>query len=178
MSGPLIAPKPRPWSMVNSEAKSADLLSDGSSPINSTGNTPDSADTLDSSESSLEKRVTKDVKLKRGGESQRTDPSRSLVAYILLFYFFLCCTPYAFLVFVRKAFWNAATPSSCSATRYISFFYLFLFSHVAPHLWNCRLDGDRFQATSDKPGRPSDDVVRRRDSNYNCSETEDAHISR
>jgi hypothetical protein len=74
MSGPLIAPKPRPWSMVNSEAKSADLLSDGSSPINSTGNTPDSADTLDSSESSLEKRVTKDVKLKRGGESQRTDP--------------------------------------------------------------------------------------------------------
>jgi hypothetical protein len=58
------------------------------------------------------------------------------------------------------------------------FFYLFLFSHVAPHLWNCRLDGDRFQATSDKPGRPSDDVVRRRDSNYNCSETEDAHISR
>jgi hypothetical protein len=36
----------------------------------------------------------------------------------------------------------------------------------------------RYKATSDKPGRPSDDVVRRRDSNYNCSETEDAHISR
>jgi hypothetical protein len=142
MSGPLIAPKPRPWSMVNSEAKSADLLSDGSSPINSTGNTPDSADTLDSSESSLEKRVTKDVKLKRGGILERGD-TKFLQRYKVHF-----------------------------------FFYLFLFSHVAPHLWNCRLDGDRFQATSDKPGRPSDDVVRRRDSNYNCSETEDAHISR
>jgi Ran GTPase-activating protein (RanGAP) involved in mRNA processing and transport len=114
MSGPLIAPKPRPWSMVNSEAKSADLLSDGSSPINSTGNTPDSADTLDSSESSLEKRVTKDVKLKRGGILERGD------------------------------------------TKFLQ----------------------RYKATSDKPGRPSDDVVRRRDSNYNCSETEDAHISR
>lgn len=69
-SGPTIAPKPRPWSMVNSEAKSGDLslLSDGSSPNNSTGNTPDSAETLDSSESSLEKRVAKEVKLKRGGE--------------------------------------------------------------------------------------------------------------
>lgn len=55
--------------MVNSDGKSTDLslLSDGSSPNNSTGNTPDSAEALDSSESSLERRLNKDVKLKRGG---------------------------------------------------------------------------------------------------------------
>lgn len=68
---PAIAPKPRPWSMVNSEAKSGDLslLSDGSSPNNSTGNTPDSAEALDSSESSsIDRRIAKDIKLKRGGK--------------------------------------------------------------------------------------------------------------
>lgn len=70
-SCPTIAPKPRPWSMVSSEAKSTDLslMSDSSSPINSTGNTPDSAEALDSSESSsIDRRITKDLKLKKGGE--------------------------------------------------------------------------------------------------------------
>lgn len=56
--------------MVNSEAKTGDLLSDGTSPANSTGNTPDSGDALESPESSsVEKRIGKDVKLKRGGKS-------------------------------------------------------------------------------------------------------------
>lgn len=71
-SCPIIAPKPRPWSMVNSnsDGKTTDLslLSDGSSPNNSTGNTPDSAEALDSSESSsIDRKLLKDVKLKRGG---------------------------------------------------------------------------------------------------------------
>lgn len=55
----------------NSDGKSTDLslLSDGSSPNNSTGNTPDSAEALDSSESSsIDRRLMKDVKLKRGGK--------------------------------------------------------------------------------------------------------------
>lgn len=67
--------------MVNSEAKSGDLslLSDGSSPNNSTGNTPDSAEALDSSESSsIDRRIAKDIKLKRGGEP------------IFLFFFSVC----------------------------------------------------------------------------------------
>ncbi|KAB0792496.1 hypothetical protein PPYR_14455 [Photinus pyralis] len=67
-SAPPIAPKPRPWSMVNSEPRSTDLslLSDGSSPVNSTGNTPDSGDALDSSESSsIDRRITKENKLKK-----------------------------------------------------------------------------------------------------------------
>ncbi|RZB38608.1 hypothetical protein BDFB_010021 [Asbolus verrucosus] len=83
-SGLLIAPKPRPWSMVNSEAKTADLslLSDGSSPVNSTGNTPDSAETLDSSESSLEKRITKEIKLKRGGILQNYLPERGDLKFL------------------------------------------------------------------------------------------------
>lgn len=72
-SCPAIAPKPRPWSMVNSnsEGKTTDLtlLSDGSSPNNSTGNTPDSAEALDSSESSsIDRRLVKDIKLRRSGE--------------------------------------------------------------------------------------------------------------
>lgn len=56
--------------MVNSEAKTGDLLSDGTSPVNSTGNTPDSVDALESPESSsLDRAVGKDdVKLKRGGK--------------------------------------------------------------------------------------------------------------
>lgn len=55
--------------MVNSEAKTNDLLSDGTSPANSTGNTPDSGDALESPESSsVEGRIAKDVKLKRGGK--------------------------------------------------------------------------------------------------------------
>ncbi|KAG5893782.1 hypothetical protein JTB14_005447 [Gonioctena quinquepunctata] len=68
---PTIAPKPRPWSMVNSDAKSGDLLSDGSSPNNSTGNTPDSAEALDSSESSsIDRKLVKDIKLKRTGDTE------------------------------------------------------------------------------------------------------------
>ncbi|XP_066256338.1 F-actin-uncapping protein LRRC16A isoform X2 [Euwallacea similis] len=66
---PAISQKQRPWSMVtNTDSKSTDLslLSDGSSPNNSTGNTPDSAEALDSSESSsIDRRLSKDVKLKR-----------------------------------------------------------------------------------------------------------------
>ncbi|XP_011304218.1 leucine-rich repeat-containing protein 16A isoform X1 [Fopius arisanus] len=48
---PAIAPKPRPWSM-NTDRKSGEfnnLLSDGSSPNTSAGNTPDSGDALDES---------------------------------------------------------------------------------------------------------------------------------
>lgn len=69
-STPIILPKPRPWSMVNSEAKTGDLLSDGTSPVTSTGNTPDSVDALESPESSsLDTANGKnDVKLKRGGK--------------------------------------------------------------------------------------------------------------
>lgn len=68
-AAPIIAPKPRPWSMVNSEGKAAELLlSDGSSPITSTGNTPDSVDALDSSESSIDKRISKDLKAKKSGK--------------------------------------------------------------------------------------------------------------
>lgn len=68
-STPVIAAKQRPWSMVNSEAKTGDLLSDGTSPANSTGNTPDSAEALDSPEASaIDKRIAKEVKLKRGGK--------------------------------------------------------------------------------------------------------------
>lgn len=47
---PPTAPKPRPWSMAGSDRKSGEfnsLLSDGSSPTNSTGNTPESGDALD-----------------------------------------------------------------------------------------------------------------------------------
>lgn len=68
---PAVAQKPRPWSMVNnSDAKNTELslLSDGSSPNNSTGNTPDSAEALDSSESSsIDRRLAKEIKLKRTG---------------------------------------------------------------------------------------------------------------
>ncbi|KAF7282259.1 hypothetical protein GWI33_002980, partial [Rhynchophorus ferrugineus] len=77
---PAIAQKPRPWSMVNNtESKSADLslLSDGSSPNNSTGNTPDSAEALDSSESSsIDRKIAKDIKLKRSGILQSYFPDR------------------------------------------------------------------------------------------------------
>lgn len=55
----------------NSDGKTGDLtlLSDGSSPNNSTGNTPDSAEALDSSESSsIDRRLVKDVKIRRSGE--------------------------------------------------------------------------------------------------------------
>lgn len=70
-TGPSVAPKPRPWSMVNSEGgKSSELLlSDGSSPVTSTGNTPDSVDALDSSESSsIDRRIAKDLKAKKTGK--------------------------------------------------------------------------------------------------------------
>lgn len=69
-STPTPTVKQRPWSMVSSEHKSGDLslLSDGTSPITSTGNTPDSGDALDSSESSsIDKRITKDLKAKKTG---------------------------------------------------------------------------------------------------------------
>lgn len=71
-STPTPTVKQRPWSMVSSEHKSGDLslLSDGTSPITSTGNTPDSGDALDSSESSsIDKRITKDLKAKKTGTS-------------------------------------------------------------------------------------------------------------
>uniref|UniRef100_V9IKF3 Uncharacterized protein n=2 Tax=Apis TaxID=7459 RepID=V9IKF3_APICE len=47
---PITAPKPRPWSMAT-DRKSGEfnLLSDGSSPNTSAGNTPDSGDALDES---------------------------------------------------------------------------------------------------------------------------------
>lgn len=69
-AAPSVAPKPRPWSMVNSEGKSSEiLLSDGSSPITSTGNTPDSVDALDSSESSsIDRRISKEIKSKKTGK--------------------------------------------------------------------------------------------------------------
>lgn len=54
--------------VTNTEAKTTDLslLSDGSSPNNSTGNTPDSAEALDSSESSsIDRRLGKELKLKK-----------------------------------------------------------------------------------------------------------------
>lgn len=90
--------------MVNSEAKTADLslLSDGSSPINSTGNTPDSAETLDSSESSLEKRVAKEIKLKRGGKCSLLIFFSNLMLIFSFFYFPFCCP--VFFAFVWKAF--------------------------------------------------------------------------
>lgn len=56
--------------MVNAEHKSGDLslMSDSSSPLTSTGNTPDSCDALDSSESSaVDKRTVKDAKTKKTG---------------------------------------------------------------------------------------------------------------
>lgn len=60
---PVSSSKPRPWSM-SSDRKSGEfsLLSDGSSPNTSTGNTPDSGDALDeiSSESS-ERRSVRDM---------------------------------------------------------------------------------------------------------------------
>lgn len=62
---PATAPKPRPWSMINNSDKQGsgdNLLSDGSSPIHSTGNTPDSGDTLDSDTSSIDRKLTKDKK--------------------------------------------------------------------------------------------------------------------
>uniref|UniRef100_A0AAR5PNY7 CARMIL pleckstrin homology domain-containing protein n=1 Tax=Dendroctonus ponderosae TaxID=77166 RepID=A0AAR5PNY7_DENPD len=78
---PAVAQKPRPWSMVtNSEAKTTELslLSDGSSPNNSTGNTPDSAEALDSSESSsIDRRLAKEIKLKRTGLLHSYFPDRS-----------------------------------------------------------------------------------------------------
>ncbi|XP_018333810.1 F-actin-uncapping protein LRRC16A [Agrilus planipennis] len=53
--------KPRPWSMVNAEQRNDNLLSDGSSPINSTENTPDSGEALDCSElPSLGRRTSQD----------------------------------------------------------------------------------------------------------------------
>lgn len=51
IQAPATAPKPRPWSMTN-DRKSGEfnnLLSDGSSPNTSAGNTPDSGDALDES---------------------------------------------------------------------------------------------------------------------------------
>ncbi|XP_043269676.1 F-actin-uncapping protein LRRC16A isoform X2 [Venturia canescens] len=51
VQAPVTAPKPRPWSMTN-DRKSGEfnnLLSDGSSPNTSAGNTPDSGDALDES---------------------------------------------------------------------------------------------------------------------------------
>ncbi|KAK4872636.1 hypothetical protein RN001_014665 [Aquatica leii] len=82
--GPPIAPKPRPWSMVNSEPRSGDLslLSDGSSPVNSTGNTPDSGDALDSSESSsIDRRIAKENKAKKSA-FQSYLPDRSDFKFI------------------------------------------------------------------------------------------------
>ncbi|CAG9816136.1 unnamed protein product [Phaedon cochleariae] len=117
---PIVASKPRPWSMVNSDAKSGDsgLLSDGSSPNNSTGNTPDSADALDSSESSsIDRRLAKDVKVKRTGILQHYFPDRGDFKFL-----------------------------------------------------------SRYKGTN-KQGNTMNNVERR-DSNYNCRETEDAHISR
>nr|XP_022912883.1 F-actin-uncapping protein LRRC16A isoform X2 [Onthophagus taurus] len=74
-STPTPSTKQRPWSMVSSEQhKSGDLLSDGSSPITSTGNTPDSGDALDSSESSIDKRI--DLKAKKTGLLQSYFPER------------------------------------------------------------------------------------------------------
>lgn len=85
-STPVIAPKQRPWSMVTSEAKTGDLLSDGTSPVNSSGNTPDSADALESPESSsIDRRITKEVKLKRGGMCV---VQHFLYFCLFLFYFF------------------------------------------------------------------------------------------
>lgn len=51
---PPTAPKPRPWSMTSSDRKSGEfsLTSDGSSPVTSQGNTPDSGDALDEGEMS------------------------------------------------------------------------------------------------------------------------------
>ncbi|XP_057660068.1 F-actin-uncapping protein LRRC16A isoform X1 [Diorhabda carinulata] len=118
-----IVSKPRPWSMVNSEGKSSDLglLSDGSSPNNSTGNTPDSAEALDSSESSsIDRRLAKEMKLKRTSGLQTYFPDRGD----------------------------------------LSFF-------------------SRYKAiTSKKEQSANNSVGTRRDSNYNCRETEDAHIGR
>ncbi|KAL1518277.1 hypothetical protein ABEB36_001921 [Hypothenemus hampei] len=78
---PAVAQKPRPWSMVtNSDQKSGELnlLSDGTSPNNSTGNTPDSAEALDCPESSAsdKKLPGKDVKLKRSGILHSYFPER------------------------------------------------------------------------------------------------------
>ncbi|XP_060521026.1 F-actin-uncapping protein LRRC16A isoform X2 [Cylas formicarius] len=116
---PAVAPKPRPWSMVNSEAKSGDLLSDGSSPNNSTGNTPDSAEALDSSESSsIDRRISKDIKLKRGGILQNYFPERGDFKFL-----------------------------------------------------------SRYKGITCKQGQSSNSTERR-DNNFNCRDTEDAHISR
>lgn len=85
--------------MVNSEAKTGDLLSDGTSPSNSTENTPDSGDALESPESSssVDKRIGKDVKLKRGGKSW-------VFLFLLLFFvgfyvFLLTLHVFAFVLF-------------------------------------------------------------------------------
>nr|XP_023024105.1 F-actin-uncapping protein LRRC16A isoform X1 [Leptinotarsa decemlineata] len=119
---PATAPKQRPWSMVNSEAKSGDLglLSDGSSPNNSTGNTPDSAEALDSSESSsIDRRLAKDIKLKRTGILQNYFPDRGDFKFL-----------------------------------------------------------SRYKETIKRQEHAVNNVETRRDTNYNCRETEDAHISR
>lgn len=79
--------------MVNSEAKTGDLLSDGTSPANSTGNTPDSGDALESPEStSVEKRIAKDVKLKRGGKRRKLNFCLcfTYAFRFLLIYFYFC----------------------------------------------------------------------------------------
>lgn len=59
---PPTAPKPRPWSMAGSDRKSGEfsLTSDGSSPVTSTGNTPDSGDALEEAEIS-DRRSVRDM---------------------------------------------------------------------------------------------------------------------
>lgn len=99
--------------MVNSEAKTSDLLSDGTSPANSTGNTPDSGDALESPD---EKRITKDVKLKRGG--------KSLLAFNFAFAFRFLLIYFVLLkVFCRITLLTVVTSDFCLKIR-----YLFLFS--------------------------------------------------
>ncbi|XP_019870285.2 F-actin-uncapping protein LRRC16A isoform X1 [Aethina tumida] len=124
--GSKLAAKQRPWSMVNSEAKTGggtdlSLLSDGSSPNNSTGNTPDSAEALDSSESSsIDRRIGKDIKLKRAGILTSYFPDRG---------------DYKFL------------------SRY------------------------KATVTNKQDQAPSANAIRR-DNNFNCRDTEDAHVGR
>ncbi|XP_017768426.1 PREDICTED: F-actin-uncapping protein LRRC16A isoform X2 [Nicrophorus vespilloides] len=125
-TGPAIAPKPRPWSMVNAEHhKSGDtLLSDGSSPAQSTGNTPDSGDALDgggSESSSIDRKIVKDLKAKKAGLLQSYFP-------------------------VREDF------------RFLS--------------RNKGIVVDRGRLLS------TGSIERRRDSNFNCKGTEDAHFGR
>ncbi|XP_076383470.1 capping protein regulator and myosin 1 linker 1 leucine rich repeat protein isoform X8 [Megalopta genalis] len=85
LTPPATAPKPRPWSMAT-DRKSGEfnLLSDGSSPNTSAGNTPDSGDALDESTDS-----GSIPHLQHGGRCFNVLSTNQISRYNFFLYFFL-----------------------------------------------------------------------------------------